>query len=102
MFAKNDSYDSSMFLSRFSNLLTKDVPNELPSEFNVAPPIPYPRRSKCIHKVESIKHLGIRKASKYNNKSNIDESSISFHFHSLGGGDVRLFFTPETIKIELP
>ena len=99
---KNDSYDTFIFLNWFSNFLTKDVPNEFPTEFKVASPLPFPKRCKCIHKVDSIKHLGVHRATKYNNKSNVDESSIIFHFHSMGGGDVTPFSTPETIKIELP
>ena len=98
---KNDSYDSFMFLNRFSNLSTKDVPNEFPIEFKVAPPLLFLQRCKCIHKVDSIKHLGIHKAFKYYNKSKIDKSSIVFHFHSLNGEYVTLFSTPETIRIEI-
>ena len=99
---KNDSYDTFLFLNRFSNFFTKDVPNEFPTEFKVASPLPFPQRCKCIHKVDSIKHLGIHKGTKYNKKSNIDKSSIHFHFHTLGGGDVTPFSTPDIIKIELP
>ena len=35
-------YDSFVFLNRFSNLLTKDVPKEFPTEFKVAPLLPFP------------------------------------------------------------
>lgn len=100
---KQNSFDSFVFINKFANVLTKDIPKEFPSEFKIGPPLPFPQRTKNIHKVDSIIHLGIHRASKYNkDKTNVDKSSVNFHFHTWGGEYIENHPTPETIKIKIP
>ena len=59
-------------------------------------------RSKCIHKMTSVVHIGIHHGTIYNKELNLNTDNLMFHFHTWGGELTDPYETNEGVmKINL-
>ncbi len=79
--SKKDTYG---FLNYWSNTLNDEIPKVLPSKIKIGNQHKYGKRSKCIHKTDSINCIGIHKEYNYNirNPRINKNSGMLLHFYN--------------------
>ena len=98
---KNTSIDTFGCVNIFSSTLDGSVPNQFPIEFKIGEEWGYTKRSKCIHKMDSVIYINIHSGKKYNKKINLNTDCKMYHFHTWGGAYIRSYPTDKgIIKIE--
>lgn len=98
---KNTSVDTFGCINIFSSTLDGSLPNQFPTEFKIGEEWGYKKRSKCIHKMDSIIYINIHYGQKYNKKINLNTDCKMYHFHTWGGEHIRSYPTDKgIIKIE--
>lgn len=90
---KDTSVDTFGCINIFSSTLDGSVPNQFPTEFKIGTTYNYKTRSKCIHKMDSIIHIGVHFGTKYNKEMNLNTDCKMYHFHTWGGERTKPFNT---------
>lgn len=99
---KDSSVDTFGCLNIFSSTLDGSIPDKFPTEFKIGDKYKYKVRSKCIHKMTSVVHIGIHFGTKYNKELNLNTDNLMYQFHTWGGELTQPFATNEgVIKINL-
>ena len=99
---KDSSVDTFGCLNIFSSTIDGSVPYKFPTEFKIGNTHNYNNRSKCIHKMTSVVHIGIHSGTKYNKEINLNTDNLMYHFHTWGGESIKPFETNKgVIKINL-
>ena len=95
--------DTYGFRNLWANTKNYKVPEKFPKEFHVAEyRQKYRIRSKCIHKMDNVVHIGIHFGTKFKStKINLKDDFFMFHFHSWGGERTSREKTPELINLEI-
>ncbi len=95
------SVDTYGFRNLWSNTKNYKVPDKFPKEFYIADfKNKYRIRSKCIHKMDTVVHIGIHFGTKYKLKNaNLKDENTMFHFHSWGGERTSREKTTKLIKL---
>lgn len=81
------SVDTFGFKNLWANTKNNNVPNSFPNEFYVSQKCSnYKRRSKCIHKMDTVIYICIHFADQFKSKKiNLKNNFLMFQFHSWGG-----------------
>jgi hypothetical protein len=95
------SVDTFGFRNLWANTKDNNVPESFPNEFYVAGKLQrYEDRSKCIHKMDTVVHIGIHHGTKFkSNPISLKDNYVMFHFHSWGGANINRADTPELINL---
>ena len=98
------SVDTYGFRNCWANTKDYEVPEKFPDEFFVAKRQDrhkYRVRSKCIHKMDTVVHIGIHFGTKFKlSNINLKNEYSMFHFHSWGGERTSREKTPDLINLE--
>ena len=98
------SVDTFGFRNIWSNSINLKVPEKFLTEFKIANKEEWHRyriRSKCIHKMDSVVHVGIHFGTKFKSKNiNLKDDNFMFHFHSWGGERTSREKTPNVINLD--
>jgi hypothetical protein len=90
---EDNKVDTFGFRNIWSNTLDNKIPIIFPSKFNIGDKIRYGIRSKCIHKMDSVEHIGIHYGTKFNKSELIKSNYDMYHFHNWGGENVTKYVT---------
>lgn len=98
------SVDTFGFRNIWANTINSKIPDKFPNKFKIANKEQWHKyriRSKCIHKMDTVVHIGIHFGKKFNSDNTIlKDSYFMFHFHSWGGEKVNKEITPDLINLE--
>lgn len=97
------SVDTFGFRNIWANTINSKIPDKFPNEFKIAKKEQWHKyriRSKCIHKMDTVVHIGIHFGTEFkSNKINLKDNFFLFHFHSWGGERTSRENTTELINI---
>ena len=78
----SNNYNSYIFRNLWCKTINNKIPSEFPNLFMTDDYIlPYPERSKCIHKLDEIKYINIH-LNPIQDKNTFSEDCIFFHFYN--------------------
>jgi len=98
---KHPNANAIIFKNLWANAIDYDIPNKFPDKFYVSDELlEFPRRSKCIHKMDTVKPIYIHNPDWHIDKKIVKDNYIMFHFHSWGGESTSLEKTNKLISIE--
>ena len=96
--------DTFGFKNIWANTKDNIVPNKFPNKFYISKRnIRFPVKSKCIHKLDSIEHIGVHSGTQYNFENPVISTNHNYkmyHFHSWGGQNVQSY-SNETKKLKI-
>ena len=98
----NTSVDTYGFRNIWANTKDHKVPARFPNEFYVAKnKHRYGDKSKCIHKMDAVAHIGIHSAngSEVKKHLSLKDEYTMYHFHSWGGANIGREDTPVVTRI---
>lgn len=92
---EDNKVDTFGFRNIWANTLDNKIPETFPSKFKVGQKFRYKTRSKCIHKMETVEHIGIHFGTKFNKVELIKSDYDMYHFHNWGGENITKYATLE-------
>jgi hypothetical protein len=110
MYAKNNKLinllednkvDTFGFRNIWANTLDNKIPDIFPNKFKIGQKFNYRIRSKCIHKMDTVEHIGVHFGTKFTNKELVKSDYEMFHFHNWGGDNVTKYVTSNDMSIKL-
>lgn len=90
---EDKSVDTFGFRNIWANTIDNKVPDVFPNKFKIGEKFNYRIRSKCIHKMDTVEHIGIHFGTKFNKRELIKSDYDMYHFHSWGGGNIVKYVT---------
>lgn len=90
---EDKNVDTFGFKNIWANTIDNKVPDIFPNKFKIGEKFNYRIRSKCIHKMDTVEHIGIHFGTKFNKTELIKSDYDMYHFHSWGGGNIVKYVT---------
>ena len=89
-FIQNNDYDKIGFLNHWATDFQEYQSVSVSNTFKISEPSPFPRRAKCIYKVESVELLGIHDSTLSLNYGSEITSFMNLHFYNWSGKGRRI------------
>ena len=90
---EDNKVDTFGFRNIWANTLDNKIPETFPSKFKIGDKFRYRTRSKCIHKMDTVEHIGIHFGTKFNKVELIKSDYDMYHFHNWGGENLTKYVT---------
>ena len=90
---EDNKVDTFGFRNIWANTLDNKWSPTFPSTFKIGDKFRYRTRSKCIHNMDTVEHIGIHFGTKFNKADLIKSDYDMYHFHNWGGENVTKYAT---------
>ncbi len=98
---EDNKVDTFGFRNIWANTLDNKVSKFFPNKFKIGEKFTYRIRSKCIHKMDTVEHIGVHFGTKFKNKELVKSDYDMYHFHNWGGDNVTKYVTLKDISVML-